>query len=91
MTLKDSNRVYGVNGNPVAWVKNGIYYDLEGYRIGFDEGAYQGIPRQPQSPKYIKHMLRMRYIKKGMPVTPIFRHEWSKKSLVDCFMEGQPE
>lgn len=86
-TKANNNLLYGFNGQFLGWRESGVYYDLDGNRIGFEEGALD-ILTQEEPIKSIKEQLPIKSTKEITPTTPNFNSQWSSVELQDFFLQG---
>ncbi len=72
--------VYGFNGEHLAWFKDGIFFDHDGYAMGFVEGAVQ-IQTNLKPLKGLKSLKSLKSLKELKPLKPLFKTQWSKYPL----------
>ena len=87
--LTDNEKyLYGYNGKFLGWRESGIYYDLDGKRIGFEEKALN-IVTALEPIKSIKELLPIKSIKEIKPIRPINSLDWSSKKLDAFLLKGR--
>ena len=72
--------VYGFNGEHLAWYKDGVFYDHDGFAMGFVEGAVN-IQTNLKPLKGLKSLKSLKSLKELKPLKPSFRSQWSKYPL----------
>ncbi len=80
--------LYGFNGKFLGWMESGIYYDLEGKRIGFEKGSLN-IVTSSDPIKHIKEILPIRGVKEIQPIRPINNVDWSTMKLDLFLLKGR--
>ncbi|MCY1635496.1 4-fold beta flower protein [Marinifilum sp. D737] len=86
-TSERDELIYGFNGKFLGWRESGIFYDLEGKRIGFEKGACN-IITSIEPIKHIKEIMPIKSIKETPPVRPINSLDWSTVQLDVFFLKG---
>lgn len=85
---KKDELIYGFNGKFLGWRESGIYYDLQGKRIGFEENALSMVTTM-EPIKYIKEMLPAKSVKETPPAQPAFSAHWSTTKLDSFLLKGR--
>jgi hypothetical protein len=89
--FSDSDKaIYGFNGIFLGWRESGIYYDLEGKKIGFENGSYN-ILTSIEPIKFIKEIIPTKSVKEVQPLRPINRESWSDMGLDIFFLRGRQQ
>jgi hypothetical protein len=86
--IAEESELYGFNGKFLGWKESGIYYDLDGKRIGFDKNAI-AIATLPESIKSIKEMLPLKSLRELKPMKPIKSIDWSIEPLDSFLLKGR--
>lgn len=84
---ENENELYGFNGEFIGWREAGIYYDLEGKRIGFEKGALD-LPTQEEPTKNVKEVLPVKSVKQATPAKHAKSVNWSEESLEAFLQKG---
>lgn len=77
--------IYGFNGEHLGWINQGIFYDHEGYGIGFFKNATSTLTRL-EPLKGIKQLRPLRSLKELEPLHPLFSSYWSNTPLELFFL-----
>ena len=72
--------VYGFNGKHLAWYKDGIFWDHNGYATGFVEGAVN-IQTNLKPLKGLKSLKSLKSLRELKPLRPLYKKQWSKYPL----------
>lgn len=79
--------IYGFNGKHLGWLDQGIFYDHDGYGVGFFENA-TSTRTQLESLKGLKQLKPLRSLKASEPLRPLFSIYWANTPLELFFLEG---
>ncbi len=82
------SEIIGFNGSFLGWRESGIYYDLEGNRIGFEKGTLD-IVTMKEPIKSLKEILPIKASQELKPSTPRFSTDWSSEELQVFFLKGR--
>nr|WP_324292290.1 hypothetical protein [uncultured Draconibacterium sp.] len=85
---ENDDLIYGFNGKFLGWRESGIYYDLDGKRIGFEKDAYNMVT-SVEPIKNIKEILPIESIKEIQPIRPINSLDWSTTKLDTFLLKGR--
>ena len=85
---ENDDLIYGFNGKFIGWRESGIYYDLDGKRIGFEKNSYNMVT-SVEPIKHIKEILPIKSVKKIQPVRPINSMDWSTTKLDSFLLKGR--
>lgn len=85
---ENENLLYGFNGKFLGWRDSGIYYDLNGKRIGFEKGS-SNIVTSADPLKHIKEILPVKGIKEMQHTRPINSIDWSTEALDSFLLKGR--
>ena len=85
---ENDDLIYGFNGKFLGWRESGIYYDLDGKRIGFEKDAYNMVT-SVEPIKNIKEILPIKSIKEIQPIRPINSLDWSITKLDTFLLKGR--
>lgn len=79
--------VYGFNGKHLGWLDQGIFYDHDGYGVGFFKNATSTLTR-PEPLKGLKQLRPLRSLKEPEPLHPLFSFYWTNTPLELFFLDG---
>lgn len=86
--MDTNNQIYGFNGLHLAWFEDGIIWDEEGERVGYNRRTLPISPK-PEPNKNSKHFNPPRKIKRAAKLKPIFKKNAnSRKHLADLLSAG---
>ncbi len=88
-SMENEEEIYGFNGKFLGWRESGIYYDLQGKRIGFEKDAIN-MSTSVEPVKNLKEILPIKSVKEHVPTRPINSLDWSISDLSTYLTDSNP-
>lgn len=83
----NGTNIYGFNGRHLGWINQGIFYDHEGYVVGFFKNATTTLT-QLEPLKGIKQLKPLCALKELEPLRPLFSSFWTNTPLSIFLING---
>jgi len=81
------DKLYGWNGKHLGWFEDGIFYDLNGLRVGFTKDKNPG-PAYIEPSKAAKYARYAKYAKYAPNAKPVLSTQNSDINLRDLLKDG---